>query len=50
MFKFIYRFVISNVWMGFIHSPIQYGKHILLKRFLLDGIHFNLTDDTDLKR
>ena len=44
-----------NLFIGFaflisgFHSSIQYGKNGLLKLFVLDGIHFNLPDDTDLK-
>ena len=42
-----YAFLISG--LSLFHSSIQYGKNVLLKLFILDGIHFNLPDDTDLK-
>ena len=34
--------------LSLFHSSIQYAKNVLLKFFVLDGIHFNLPDDTDL--
>ena len=35
--------------LSLFHSSIQYGENVLLKLFVLNGIHFNLPDDTDLK-
>ena len=50
-FKFIYRFCISNFWIKFIpFVNTIWKKNVLLKSFVLDGIHFNSPDDTDLKR
>ena len=42
-----FAFLISG--LSLFHSSIQYGKSVLLKLFVLDNIHFNLPDDTDLK-
>ena len=42
-----FAFLISG--LSLFHSSIQNGKNVLLKLFVLDGIHFNLPDDTDLK-
>ena len=35
--------------LSLFHSSIQYEKNVLLKLFVLDGIRFNLPDDTNLK-
>ena len=42
-----FAFLISG--LSLFYSSIQCGKNVLLKLFVLDGIHFNLPDDTDLK-
>ena len=42
-----FAFLISG--LSLFHSSIKYGKNVLLKLFVLDGIHFNLPVDTDLK-
>ena len=42
-----FAFPISG--LSLFHSSIQSRKKVLLKLFVLDGIHFNLPDDTDLK-
>ena len=42
-----FAFMISG--LSLFHSSIQYEKNVLLKLFVLDGIHFNLPDDTNLK-
>ena len=42
-----FAFLISE--LSLFHSSIQYGKKMLLKLLVLDGIHLNLLDDTDLK-
>ena len=42
-----FRFLIPG--LSLFHTSVQYGTNVLLKLFVLDGIHFDLPDDTDLK-
>ena len=40
-----FAFLISG--LSLFHTSIQYGKNVLPKLFVLDGIYFNLPDHTD---
>ena len=42
-----FAFLISK--LSLFHSSIQHEKNVLPKLFVLDDIHYNLLNDTDLK-